>query len=311
VAGFLNNRHYLPAYGIFASVDPVTRPINPATLNPYVYSRASPISLSDSSGLDPGWAHDDNPCNDAGYYNCRPGGTTNADILRGRAGIGPRQRDEIAARAARDRRRGYHPVSQPFHCPERCDISIEDDPVAVDAIEVLGGTDITYQDSGSGQAQLAFCMWPSRWSMCSTIAGEMRSEAYSAADRLAEENGWTPGQRNAFRHSYWMAMVALEYGPSTAREVGRRHEADTELLTLADLWDQRADAWNNEVGIGLVETWTAIPYADGTEVTSVMIRDQLVSMVNCDCAGSEWIPVPGSYGPNWMPMRLDATSPGG
>jgi RHS repeat-associated protein len=50
---YLNNRHYLPGIGVFTSTDPIARPTNPATLNPYVYSRANPVSMTDVSGLEP------------------------------------------------------------------------------------------------------------------------------------------------------------------------------------------------------------------------------------------------------------------
>lgn len=50
---YLNNRHYLPGTGTFISVDPLARPTQPRTLNPYVYARVNPVGLSDPTGLDP------------------------------------------------------------------------------------------------------------------------------------------------------------------------------------------------------------------------------------------------------------------
>ena len=84
---FLNNRYQDPTTGVFITVDPLVG----KTGTPYLYGNGNPTTLSDPSGLDPGWAHDNNPCNDAGYYACVSGGSTNSDI----SGIGPRMRREL------------------------------------------------------------------------------------------------------------------------------------------------------------------------------------------------------------------------
>jgi RHS repeat-associated protein len=63
---YLNNRYMDPALGVFLSVDPLVA----KTGEPYLYASGNPTTLSDPSGLDPGWAHDTNPCNDNGYYKC-------------------------------------------------------------------------------------------------------------------------------------------------------------------------------------------------------------------------------------------------
>jgi len=63
---FLNNRYHDPTTGVFISVDPLIG----KTGQPYLYANGNPATLSDPSGLDPGWAHDNDPCNDGGYYEC-------------------------------------------------------------------------------------------------------------------------------------------------------------------------------------------------------------------------------------------------
>jgi len=63
---YLNNRYHDPTLGHFISVDPLVG----KTGQPYLYANGTPVTLSDPSGLDPGWAHDNDPCNDAGYYKC-------------------------------------------------------------------------------------------------------------------------------------------------------------------------------------------------------------------------------------------------
>ena len=60
-SGYLNNRYYDPQLGVFLSVDPLVA----TTGDPYLYGNGNPTTLSDPTGLDPGWAHDNDPCNDA------------------------------------------------------------------------------------------------------------------------------------------------------------------------------------------------------------------------------------------------------
>lgn len=48
---FLNNRHYQPTSGVFASVDAIAMTSAPSTLNPYTFSRANPLAMSDRSGM--------------------------------------------------------------------------------------------------------------------------------------------------------------------------------------------------------------------------------------------------------------------
>ncbi|MEV0431357.1 ricin-type beta-trefoil lectin domain protein [Micromonospora sp. NPDC050495] len=49
-------REYDPDTGTFTSPDPLIDPGNPNSLNPYAYAHHNPITLSDPTGLAPGWA---------------------------------------------------------------------------------------------------------------------------------------------------------------------------------------------------------------------------------------------------------------
>ena len=90
---YLNNRYQDPATGVFLSVDPLVS----KTGQPYLYTNGNPTTLSDPSGLDPGWAHDTNPCNDAGYYSCTvQKGGRDAGV---RVKSGPRQLAERCAQS--------------------------------------------------------------------------------------------------------------------------------------------------------------------------------------------------------------------
>jgi len=59
---YLNNRYYDPSIAAFVTVDPLVGKTGQA----YLYGNGSPATLSDPSGLDPGWAHDNDLCNDPG-----------------------------------------------------------------------------------------------------------------------------------------------------------------------------------------------------------------------------------------------------
>lgn len=90
---YLTNRFHDPLLGHFLSVDPLVG----KTGQPYLYANGTPITLSDPSGLDPGWAHDTNPCNDAGYYSCtvQKGGRSAGVQVK----TGPRQLAERCAQS--------------------------------------------------------------------------------------------------------------------------------------------------------------------------------------------------------------------
>jgi hypothetical protein len=57
--------------------------------------------------------------------------------------------------------------------------------------------------------------------------------------------GWSSGQRNAFRHAYWMPMIAKRYGSGWAVGLGEAHEADTPKK-YGD--DSEVDKHNNDFG---------------------------------------------------------------
>ena len=79
-----------------------------------------------------------------------------------------------------------------------------------------------------------------------TLLAVIKSRAESATNRLAKQFGWSPGQANAFRHAYWMAMIAKRYGKDWAVGLGRAHERDTAGKHRRD---SEADRINNKLYI--------------------------------------------------------------
>ncbi|MGE0561071.1 MAG: hypothetical protein AB7O47_04600 [Flavobacteriales bacterium] len=70
-------------------------------------------------------------------------------------------------------------------------------------------------------------------------------------------------QVDAFRHTYWMALLTLEIGERRARKLGKAHEkgnhqqfkkGKTEDGVLPDKIASEMDLFNNELGISIAKT---------------------------------------------------------
>ena len=102
-------RWYSPGMGRFVSRDTIRALLGtPVSLNMYTYANNDPLGFYDPDGHDPGWAHDRDPCNDAGYYKCakvKAGKNAGKKIL---AGYGKRAQDEIDRGIGVDAKRWCH-----------------------------------------------------------------------------------------------------------------------------------------------------------------------------------------------------------
>jgi hypothetical protein len=59
------------------------------------------------------------------------------------------------------------------------------------------------------------------------------------------------GDQNAFLHTYWSALMTKAFGASFARQASDAHE----LLRPNGKKDAFKDAYNNEVGVGIGESF--------------------------------------------------------
>lgn len=112
------------------------------------------------------------------------------------------------------------------------------DPINCDD---LGGTAIAGKNVGPNQAW--FCLF--NWKRCLTALNSLRSRAEGATGQFGDMNGWSGGQRNAFRHAYWMAIISKRYGSGWAVGLGEAHEADTPKQYRQD---SEIDKGNNDFG---------------------------------------------------------------
>ncbi|MGQ0774733.1 MAG: putative alpha/beta hydrolase [Pseudonocardiales bacterium] len=81
-------------------------------------------------------------------------------------------------------------------------------------------------------------------------AYNIKEEALQKTNELADRYGWSEGQRNAFRHSYWMGLMTVHgftYDETIA--LGEAHENDTDTAgELPGSADSNADLHNNKTG---------------------------------------------------------------
>lgn len=93
--------------------------------------------------------------------------------------------------------------------------------------------------------------------------------AHSNARFASKRLGWDTGQRNAFRHSLWMAKLTNLFGGDTAIELGDHHETFSE-----DEIASAVDNYNNEVGRQLMQDCLA----EGKDLEDA--QNKLLEMVN-------------------------------
>jgi hypothetical protein len=125
--------------------------------------------------------------------------------------------------------------------------------------EDLDGT--AYSGKNIGRNQAWYCKF--HWKRCATTLNSLRARAESATSSMAKEFGWDAGQANAFRHGYWMAMIAKRYGKGWAVGLGKAHEADTPRKYRDD---SRVDLHNNPIGAAYGvehDNWSDARLADG------------------------------------------------
>ena len=267
---FLNNRHYDPTIGVFVSVDPLVT----MTGEPYIYGSANPITYSDPTGL---CGHCMIP-DQSVFDDFGPNGT-------------------------------YFPPdgalgSTPDNSLEGCGQTCEDELFRDDRSQVCdpNSATCTPNQSGFGRHQAWYCA--TNWE-CLRI-DDLSKKAVATADRWKRLLKWSPAQKNAFRHAYWNALIALEFGEGSASAFASAHEKDNPPLTPRNLRDQFADEWNNQLGADLGQA------ARDSGVESGDIELLLVAMTHCSCAGSGPLApgavLPGFGGSSLTPLALDTAA---
>ncbi|MGH3697484.1 MAG: DUF6973 domain-containing protein [Pseudonocardiaceae bacterium] len=112
----------------------------------------------------------------------------------------------------------------------------------------------------------------------------LQRKAIERTNKLADELNWSTGQRNAFRHSYWMGLMTVHgftYDLTTA--LGKAHENDTDTPgELPGSKDSNADLHNNATGarIGVdIRPWYVVLTGIGRTGDEEELEKRLISML--------------------------------
>jgi RHS repeat-associated protein len=133
-----------------------------------------------------------------------------------------------------------------------------------------------------GVHQLKWCRDMGKIACLNAI--RFQQKALKKTNELADKYGWSPGRRNAFRHSYWMGLMTLHgFSYDDAIALGEAHEKDTDTPgELPGSPDSNADLHNNAVGarIGVdIRPWYVAAFGVGaTNKQEEKLQERLLAM---------------------------------
>ncbi|GAA3246946.1 RHS repeat-associated core domain-containing protein [Dactylosporangium siamense] len=277
----LGAREYEPTTGRFISRDPLTSHDDPQELGGYAYSGSNPTTFSDPTGL----------CR---ICNTVRNATSNApkkDIKK----INKSLHNNVckicnAAKKARPGVVSKIKAALVYDKPVGVAAGLSPKPMS-SAERMLCEKDC----SSDGSSESTFGPFQAWW--CAThavvdCAGALLTgnEIHHLADALFEQyllerpdTAWTGGQKNAFRHGLWMALLTGVFGFSVDQAVslGEAHERDTD--TDGQEWgtyDSGVDMHNNEVGAQLGADMRATMGADWAAKNRYVFYETVAFMVD-------------------------------
>ncbi|WP_435818437.1 DUF6973 domain-containing protein [Micromonospora chalcea] len=118
------------------------------------------------------------------------------------------------------------------------------------------------------------------------LAFRLSEQAKERATRLKGQKNWIFGERNAFRHSYWMAlMTANGFSVEEALALGAAHELDGDKPgEMLGSEESNADLHNNEVGarIGakVMSNWNYVAPVGASSSAEQKIEARLLAMLD-------------------------------
>ncbi|WP_431942363.1 FG-GAP-like repeat-containing protein [Micromonospora marina] len=268
----LGAREYDPAIGRFLSVDMLIDEADPQQWNAYAYASNSPATLSDPSGLIP---------SDCLEFDCR--GYDPRPLKKGDGrgaggcpgGCGTKKNIDWGNKHKKSTtkpKKSTRPTSATTRAPNA----------------VKAGPTINAEDEPSGGGvpvrQAAWCADMGGYNCA--LANALSNQAIERADDLKDLKGWENGERNAFRHAYWMAlMTANGFSVEDALYLGEAHERDGDKP--GQMWgseDSNADLHNNAVGarIGakVRSKWNYVAPVGASSTAEQKIEVRLLAMLN-------------------------------
>lgn len=125
---------------------------------------------------------------------------------------------------------------------------------------------------------------------------QIKLEADAEAEKRFPEGGNIGNHRDAFRHTYWNALMTERFGEAWTREYATAHERK-EVNKAAD---EAMDLYNNEVGRTLAAANPDSSSERLAEMAAETVRNGATVVIRSDGLGLEWsdnITVGGLTGP--------------
>lgn len=146
-----------------------------------------------------------------------------------------------------------------------------------------------------GRHQAAWCL--NQGAVACGGAILLQRDALKRTNELADKYNWTTGQRNAFRHSYWMGLMTVHgFSYDETIALGKAHEKDTDTPgELPGSRDSNADLHNNKTGarIGVdVRPWYVGALGVGArEKHEKELEERLLPLLNPVCTRDGWLEI--------------------
>ncbi|WP_330186103.1 RHS repeat-associated core domain-containing protein [Dactylosporangium sp. AC04546] len=258
----LGAREYEPGTGRFISDDPITDPADPQQSNGYSYANNSPVTSSDPTGF---WTD-----HDPGDYKPAPCSNPTMCDHQDLPGGGSNPKKDPCA----------NPGAKGNPCDTRYDEPDEQErqQQLIDEALQLNAEFLAHEHKVEAWA-IAGCEAMEADNHCEFNGAEIQwciqygaeacknaaLTAFAArgrAEALAKELGWDDGQRNAFRHAYWFALLTNKYQVDmhAALVLGAAHEVDdTRATQKVGTVNSKIDMWNNFSGVIIGRTSPAYP----------------------------------------------------
>jgi RHS repeat-associated protein len=265
-------RAYDPTIGRFVSVDPLQDVSKPQQWNAYSYANNAPVTSSDPTGMIP---------DDCRYFDCygydpRPlkkgdgrgaGGCPGGCGTRKNKNWG-KQNKRVSTKSRMNRNIAAAVTKPPSGPKIGSGANSNDGP----------------SNTGGGINQAAWCAYAGAYN-CG-VGLWLGEQATKRASQLSRGKGWGSDVQNAFRHSYWMAlMTANGFSIDETLALGEAHERDGD--TPEQLWgseDSKADLHNNRVGayIGadVMSRWNYVVPVGASSADERAIEARLLTMIN-------------------------------
>jgi hypothetical protein len=125
---------------------------------------------------------------------------------------------------------------------------------------------------GMNEAEWSYCRVPSHTSLCNKASKHADVALAEAKNRWA--SSLHNGKGDAFRHCYWNARMAIDFGKGTAKGFADRHEQNPNQPAI----EKKMDLFNNDVGRTVGEASSS--YVDAIDRCSYKLRHHRLRIIS-------------------------------